>query len=63
MHNNTKVGVWDRIGQGKKKIKSTFPLPEFSGHTLEGEWTLHIVDYVQNDVGVLNHWTLAALIE
>lgn len=57
-HGDTEVVVWNKSGGSNKDIDQTFTLAEFAGLDSAGDWTLHITDTANRDVGTLNRWAV-----
>ena len=52
------VVVWDREGAGADDLRKTFSIDDFNGADASARYTLRVVDTANQDVGVVNSWSL-----
>jgi subtilisin-like proprotein convertase family protein len=56
---DTRVVLHNREGNSEDDIRATYTPTGFSGKSLQGTWTLEVVDHANADTGTLNAWSLS----
>lgn len=59
-HGGVDHTLWAREGGSSDDIDASFDVTDWDGQSLEGAWTLKIVDHARYDEGTLNRWALVA---
>jgi subtilisin-like proprotein convertase family protein len=57
-HGDTSHTLWQREGGSNDDIRTTFDVDTFDGQSLDGTWTLKVVDMAGWDEGTVNGWSL-----
>lgn len=61
-HGGATETIWDNAGGSNDNVIGEFETTAFEGQSIEGSWTLTVVDSQRRDVGILNGWSLAFVI-